>query len=669
LFFSPLENLSVGIIAFISFILIIFVIGDSLRILLKISLLHPFTDSLFLSLLFTAFFGLLFDFFGFFNPSLFVVIFLLFIVLRVTIFLSNHNYKTINRAYLENILNKAYLLKFKTRFINYIRNVSQSQIVLFSLLLYFIFFIISPAIFYPLPFQDDMKHHSLFVYLMYSQETVFPTWNPITPTYSSIIYQLGGHVFTTWMYSIISFSNVPIVTFTNFIFKFFYITLFFTIVLFVNRLYPQSEHIFLSTSISLLLIPSLFFVTRWGGFSWLFGLFLFIYLVFLSLKPLIKELDSFYEKFINQTIFLIGLLILGFFHVNTLFYFFLYLTAWALAVLVRIIPLSKSTITFTLSSFFSIICYYFIIQSPQDFLKLLPEKIQLTLTNTSTIYPEGSEVDFTQIFLFNFFLGGVICMIGLIIFLITIRKQIKSYSILLLIWTIIFLSISIIIQVFRDQELINSYFSFPGAQFVVKSERMLYFSFIMLIIYAPSFWNKFHPFFMKINKNSISILFICAILGFSLISFYIIEIPETRGYNSYTIEGYQWVKENIPENSYIMNDLWGQWLPQVANIRVSLPYDPLYHFAQTKTPYVFFDLLTHVNNTGSYDSVLALSGVNFNISIDYIFITHHVVEDVFWKMGQKGYDAVVNVSIYSLDAYPNLIMIYSNPDVAIYSVI
>ena len=664
MFYAPIENFTVSFFTLIAFLVIIVSIGDSLRILLRMSLISPFSDAIFLTLLFSNLVALILDFFHLFTHVIIYIIIMLFIIIRIFLFFYQNSYSDLKILLKEN---KSYS-DLGASINRFLHNLSFSQSIFILLATYLLIFIVGPAIIYPLPLQTDMKHHTLFVWFIYSQQTTFPSWTPTVPIFSNVLYQLGGHVFSVWIYTLVAPLNLPVITFVNFIFRFLFICLFVTIIQFVNKIYPLFHNINHYIAVTLLLIPSLFFVSRWGGFSWLFGLFLIFYLIFLTIKPLIEPITSVFEMYMNQILFLIGLGLLGFFHINALFYFFLYLCSWLIALIFRIISIEKETIVVSISSVLSLFVYISVVVFPHDFLSFLPSNIQQMLLSTSYIIPEGS-VDFVQIFLFNFFIGGLVSIVGLIIFFLNIKQHFKPYVLLLVIWTILFLSISFIFQVFRFNDIIDTFFTFPGAQYMVKSERMLYFSFIFLIIFAPYFWNHFEPVFNKFNKNFIPIFLLVSILGFSLVSFYVIQLPDSRDYNSYTIQGYHWVNDNVPENSYVMNDYWGQWLPLASHVRVSFPYDPLYQFANTKTPFIFYDLLLHETNTTAYNSSLALSSVNFKDPINYIFITHHVFDDIIWKLGQNGYNNIKNRSIYSLSTYSNLDLVYSNPDVAIYHVL
>ena len=174
---------------------------------------------------------------------------------------------------------KKEFLQFFHSFTSYFSQYKQLSILWTFLIIYQILFVVLPAAIYPLPFQTDMKHHTLFVQMIIDQQTITPSWTPVVPTLGTIFYQLGGHVFTAYGYSLIAFTNVPVVTFVNFWFRFQFLATFYAFVYLTTHFFPEIKYSKIYVAATLLVTPVLFWVTGWGGFSWVFGLFFLVFVI------------------------------------------------------------------------------------------------------------------------------------------------------------------------------------------------------------------------------------------------------------------------------------------------------------------------------------------------------------------------------------------------------
>ena len=314
------ENFYTGILAVISYILTVLVIGIVIKRSLKITILNTFLDSVLYSLFFTFIVSNILDIFNIYSTFSVSVIFIIVLVIFVVIAIQNYGYIFFKEGYSFYGALEFQINLWKNKLIE--KLTENKQISLFWLLLiaFQFLFVIAPAIIYPLPFQTDMKHHTLFVKMIIDQHTTTPSWTPIVPTLGEVFYQLGGHIFTAFGYSLISYSGVPIVTFVNFWFRFQFLATFYAFVFLTADFFPDIDNSKIFSAATLLITPVLFWVTRWGGFSWLFGLFVLIFLIKLTL--MFNEFVSIDIKTYcgYALIFLLSLALLGFFHTNVLFY-------------------------------------------------------------------------------------------------------------------------------------------------------------------------------------------------------------------------------------------------------------------------------------------------------------------------------------------------------------
>ena len=312
---------------------------------------------------------------------------------------------------------------------------------------------------------------------------------------------------------------------------------------------------------------------------------------------------------------------------------------------------------------------YLIVVIDQNFvLSLLPNFLRTRIQGHNTVVPEGN-VNLYDAFIVNYFIGGFLSTLGLVLYLLQKKFKKKESLDLFFGWVIILLYTSFVLYITPIEAIRLIFYCFPGAEYMIKTQRLFYFIFICICIFSPVFWDKFRTFSSKITPKITPVAILSIVLLMSMLSAYSIMLPGTRDYNNNTLAGYEWVKDNVPTNSLILNDYYGQWLPLVANVRITLPFDPLFEQAELKSPYVLYQLYIHTNDTSAVNSTALLSEANFSGKVNYIFITTDILFDIQWKFGTVGLQNAVNKSIFDLGKFPNIVSVYKNSDVAIYKVL
>ena len=136
----------------------------------------------------------------------------------------------------------------------------------------------------PYPPGEDMMGHSLYVQLIYEQNTLFPLLDskisPIIISTNKIFYPMFPHYIATISYSLIEpITGILSPTFMNSYYKIWLLILPITYRETISKIFNKKVG-YVSSIMLFLFAPTMFIIWRWGGFSFTFGL------IFLSITIL-----------------------------------------------------------------------------------------------------------------------------------------------------------------------------------------------------------------------------------------------------------------------------------------------------------------------------------------------------------------------------------------------
>ena len=671
MFFSILDNSLAGILSVIAFLIITISLGDSIRRILKVGILHTFLDSVCFAILSTITISLVLQFLNLYTYLVILSIIILGFFVDLWLFKISTGFKSLNENIKKFFVSKPSLKEIYASIRPILLNNKYIVVIWVFVFLYQFLFVLLPAIIYPLPLETDMKQHTIFLILITKESTIFPSWTPIVPTLDNVLYELGGHIYAAFGYNSIAFLSVPEVTYLNFWFRIHYLICFYMIVYLSYSLFKEIMNSKLYSTFNLLLTPAFFWITRLGGFPCIMGFIILIFLIKLCFNTFLVEKSeiSHYKIWISQLLIFWAYGLLGFIHINVIFYAFLFVNVLSAHILFFHRNVLKFNLILILITFLSDFFYTLLITSPNLLFQFLPSTIQVQLYGTYIITDVGN-FSFTDVFVVNYFLGGLFSTCSAIIFFLFPTYKNKSALYVIFNWLLV-MFLSFIIIEFSIEPLNTVFYHFTSVQFFIKIMRLFYFTFFMLAIFSPVLWKYIINLPYKNIKTALTTFFIISICGFSLISAYSLALPVSRDYSSYTIDAYEYIRDNIPPGSLFLNDFRGQLIPSIADMRITFTADPLFNYtSSTETVFVFWHLFSFVTDHPEYINITdLLSAKNFGAPVNYIFITTYVFNDIAWKFGSAVADGITNRSIWDFQAFNGLVLIYSNPEVAIYQVI
>ena len=670
MFFGILDNTISGIFSIISFFIISISFGDSIRRILKIKVLLPIFDSICIAILSTITVSIFLQILNIYQSSILILICVLGFIADIILFYLSPGYITLKTGIMKFLSSPDYRNSLYNGIKSHFLNNKSMTYVWIIIILYQILFVILPAVIYPLPLETDMKQHTIFLMLIVKEQTILPSWTPIVPTLQNVFYQLGCDIYAACGYYLLIPFGVPAVTFLNFWFRIHFLVCFYMIVYLSSILFKDTHNSNLYSAITLLLTPVFFWITRWGGFSWIMGFIILIFIISLCLDSFFLKINLSKNSWSYQLLIIWAFILLGFIHINVAFYGFLFLNVF----FIHILFLHHESLRFNaLMLLFTLVIdllFSLLLIAPSLILQFFSTYIQNQLYSSYIPVDIGGSFSLIDIFVINYFLGGLVSTVSACLFLLKPSYKNRPSLFILFNWFLLMFSIFFIIKLPLNP-VQTIFFYFPGANYIIKTWRILYFIFFMLAIFSPIFWNYISKLPFKNIQVVLPAVFFILVCGFGLVSAYSLELPISRDYTSYTMESYQFIKKNIPPGSLFMNDFYGQWIPMIADMRITFSADPLYTISPAeRTINVFFTLFAFMyNHTNYINTTYLFSARYFNSTVDYVFVSTHVFSDIAWKWGQADANGISNRSIYNLGVYSNLRLIYGNPEDAIYKVL